>query len=121
MITQKAQLETKFPEKDFDKKQYNFTNEEYASLMVHQTILTMGQYAGDLISKMINTLCLPRVGQKGGKDVQVIYDTGEKTFTVYIPKNMCDLCKDNISAYEYINKKYCEACFSLIKMKEEAE
>jgi hypothetical protein len=110
-----------FPESNYDKKNYSFSKEEFATLNTYHTIQTMGEMAGVLIDKLINQVCLPRVGYAAKKGMGTIYDQPSGTFTVFVPKMYCELCKDNPATLTYNEKKYCEQCLSLVQIKEQVE
>lgn len=111
----------KFPESDYERKVFNFTKEEFATLNTYHTIQTMGDMAGVLIDKLINQVALPRVGYTPKKGLGTIYDQPTGTFTVFSPKFWCDLCKDKPATLTYNNKKYCDQCLTLVQMKEQVD
>ncbi len=83
-------FEKMFPKETHEKKVFNFTKEELATIRTYNTIKTMGDLAAQMIDNLLNGICLPKVGVKPQMGVGTIYDSTEGTYTIYIPKEAED-------------------------------
>jgi len=109
------QYDASFPEKDFKKSVFQFTNEEKAELGSFNTIMQMAQLAEILSNQIVNTKVLPRLGQKVTSDSQVYYDIPSGKIVTWIPKRICVNCKMKKAEFSMGGKELCGACVDLLK------
>ncbi|SRR5258708_12729745 len=122
MISQDPTVfEKNFPKEDYDKKIYTFTKQELSILNTYHTIKTLGEMAAQMVDNLVNRIALPRIGVEPKRGIGTIYDNGEGTFTVYMPKHWCGLCKNNAAQAKYDEKYYCDTCLPLAQVKNELE
>jgi hypothetical protein len=112
------QYDAQFPEKDFKKSIFTFTNEEKAELGSFNTIMQMAQLAEILSNQIVNTKVLPRLGQKVTSDSQVYYDIPSGKIVTWIPKQICSECKMKKAEFEYKGKIYCKTCVDVVRAAE---
>ena len=84
--TSSQKIATMFPAETYEKKVFNFTKEELALVRTYVAIQTMGEVAGQMIQNILQNVCLPKVGVTSREGVGTVYDSGEGTYTVYIPR-----------------------------------
>lgn len=116
-----SDFEKQFPSETHEKKVFNFTKEELATVRTYNTIKTLGEMAALFIDKMLNGMCLPKVGIEPKNGVGTIYDSNAGTYTVYVPRYYCELCKQEPGQFDLNEQKYCKNCFPLVKLKQEMD
>ena len=104
-------------EKNYDKKIYSFTTMEISKLMPWDMQIQLGAIAEKVLSGILRTECLKRVGVKNSPDVKVEYDFVTGQFFAYVPKIWCSDCKNRKAEFTYENKPYCTDCAKIIKSK----
>lgn len=109
-------MNEQFPKELYTEKIYTFTKSELSILTTNIVIERLGQMASELINRMINTVCLPRVGITPRGGIQAIYNEAEGTFTVYTPKNFCVVCKNKAGTIENKKNWWCKDCFGRKEM-----
>ena len=107
--------------KDYDKKIYTFTPLELTRLLPWDTQIQLGAVAEKVLSGILRTDCLKRVGVKNSPDVKVEYDFITGQFFAYIPKIFCSKCTMRKASYTYENKPYCEDCAKVIRQELDAK
>ena|ERR1035437_2186388 len=102
-----------FPEKDFKKSIFSFSNDERIELGSFNTIMQMAQLAEILSNQIVNTKILPRLGVKVTQDSQVFYDIPVGKLVTWIPKVICEQCKNQRAEFMMADKKLCKNCVDL--------
>ena len=103
-------LEQKYPVKDYTRMTFAFDGQELRKLTSLDTINQMGQMAQMMISQVLQSECMPRVGAKNSKDVGVVYDIPKGQFVVFTPRVWCSACKIRKAIKEYKGEYFCEDC-----------
>lgn len=106
---------TKYPEKEFTKKTYTFTQSEIRELGFYDNTAKLGQLAQVMLGKLIAGEPLKRVGVKDSPDVGILYDMNKGEFYVYEPKFWCSMCKNKKASFQYNNLNYCPVCIEILK------
>lgn len=102
-------------EKNYDKKIYSFTTMEISKLMPWDMQIQLGAIAEKVLSGILRTECLKRVGVKNSPDVKVEYDFVTGQFFAYVPKIWCSKCNNRMAEFTYENKPYCKDCATTLK------
>lgn len=113
--TQEQLYDEKFPEKDFRKSIFAFSNEEKIELGSFNTIMQISQLAEILCNQIVNTKILPRLGVKTTIDSQVFYDIPAGKIITWIPRVICEQCKNKRAEYAMGTRKLCSSCVELIQ------
>lgn len=91
---QPDQINNQFPEKDWSKATYSFTLEEKNKLLSLDTISQIGQVAQIMISNLIQSQCLARVGINNDPETRVIYDIPSGQFCIYTPRKKVEVLEE---------------------------
>lgn len=110
--------DTKYPEKEYKKMAYLFSQEELAKVRTFDAIVNMGQLAQIMLNQVVQDEALKRVGVVGSPDLGVLYNIPAGQFFVYTPKVMCYSCKRRKATLEINKAFYCESCANIIKTAE---
>ena len=121
MVTQEEEFSQKYPEKEYTKRVYSFTQEEKGKLQSLNTIVQIGQIAQVMINQFIQNSCLKRVEVKNSPDIGVLYDIPTGNFFVFTPKEWCSQCGVRKAEYQYKGKRYCKDCLTLLQSQEKVE
>ena len=78
--------EEKYPQKDYERKQFPFTRTEVARIITWENDVLKGTIANNLLNKFMVETCLQRVGIANGPKIGIRYDSTNGLFYVYIPK-----------------------------------
>lgn len=114
-------FEKNFPTETHEKKVFDFTKEEVVTVRTYNAIKTLGEMAGLFIDNMLNGMILPKVGIHPRQGVGTIYDAATGKYTVYIPKNYCVTCNEQVGTTKIDEKWYCNTCAGLVQIRKEME
>ena len=102
-----------YPEKDFKKSIFQFSNDEKMELSSYNSMIQVAQMAEIIANQIVNTKVLPRLGQKVTSDSQVYYDVPTGKIVTWIPKVICENCKNKRAEFQMGTKKLCQTCVDL--------
>jgi len=86
-MTNTVTAEQKYSPDKYKRMVFSFTKAELAKLISFESMMEMGKTAEALVNRMLNVICLPRVGIKDqGATMMVEYDVSNGTFIVYAPR-----------------------------------
>lgn len=107
--------DSKYDKKDYDKKIFSFRPQEVSKLAPWDAQVQIGGIAQNVLSGILRSEVLKRVGVKASIDVGVEYDIHDEKFIAYVPKLWCSACKNRRAEFSYSSKLYCADCAETLK------
>ena len=109
------QEKEKYPQGDYVKSIFSFSNNEMSLITPWDVQVQIGLVAQKMLDIIINTVVAKRVGIKIIKDTGVEFNTQEGKLYIWQPKNICSTCRDRKAEFSYAKALYCKNCIELLK------
>lgn len=111
----------KYPESDYTRTIWSFTNNEIAHITPWDTQAQIGIVAQNLINSILRTVVCKRLGIAPLTETGFEYDTQEGKLYIYQPKFVCSLCRAKKAEFKVQDKLYCAGCVELLKKQAQQE